>query len=89
MVGLRGNGRSDYTPYLGMLERRRRLYPYSMLLLQSLYSYQYYSYFLCSYFYSRCLPTPTPILQFLYRCGGDHRAAARRSLRVARARDDL
>ena len=30
MVGRRGNGRSDYTPYLGILERRRayRLYPY-------------------------------------------------------------
>jgi hypothetical protein len=38
MVGLRGNGRSDYTPYLGIPERRRRLYPYSILPLQSPYT---------------------------------------------------
>ena len=38
MVGLRGHGRSDYTPYLGIPERRRRLYPYSILPLQSPYT---------------------------------------------------
>jgi hypothetical protein len=49
-----------------------RLYPYStptpipsatLLLLLVLLLL-----LICSYVYSRCLPTPTPILQFLHRC---------------------
>jgi hypothetical protein len=38
MVGLRGSGRSDYTHRITsvyIVERIRRLYPYSILLLQS------------------------------------------------------